>query len=240
MRCLAILARPREKPSGGESICCHLENRHRPYPRIRPLECAEKPGGRSPCRRSSGPGLRSVVAVISTRICSACRAGDIPARRREAPALRRIRQCASPTHDRCPVRSQPLPRPLNSNARKHPPDRWWDAVSECHGDLGKPRAWNGQGENGAPERIRTSDPQIRSLVLYPAELRARAAGVFRLRGVLLKRTAGDCKRIWRKKRLSHNCRTTGPIPTLRAPAPEVFGGFRLIGCSRRNATQGAA
>lgn len=27
--------------------------------------------------------------------------------------------------------------------------------------------------NGAPERIRTSDPQIRSLVLYPAELRVR-------------------------------------------------------------------
>jgi hypothetical protein len=25
---------------------------------------------------------------------------------------------------------------------------------------------------GAPERIRTSDPQIRSLMLYPAELRA--------------------------------------------------------------------
>ena len=31
-------------------------------------------------------------------------------------------------------------------------------------------AW--KEENGAPERIRTSDPQIRSLVLYPAELRA--------------------------------------------------------------------
>jgi hypothetical protein len=30
--------------------------------------------------------------------------------------------------------------------------------------------------NGAPERIRTSDPQIRSLVLYPAELRAPGAG----------------------------------------------------------------
>ncbi len=29
-----------------------------------------------------------------------------------------------------------------------------------------------QGSAGAPERIRTSDPQIRSLVLYPAELRA--------------------------------------------------------------------
>ena len=28
--------------------------------------------------------------------------------------------------------------------------------------------------NGAPERIRTSDPQIRSLVLYPAELRVLA------------------------------------------------------------------
>ena len=32
-------------------------------------------------------------------------------------------------------------------------------------------------ENGAPERIRTSDPQIRSLVLYPAELRVRVAPV---------------------------------------------------------------
>ena len=30
-------------------------------------------------------------------------------------------------------------------------------------------------ENGAPEEIRTPDPQIRSLVLYPAELRVRTA-----------------------------------------------------------------
>ena len=29
------------------------------------------------------------------------------------------------------------------------------------------------GLNGAPGTIRTSDPQIRSLMLYPAELRAR-------------------------------------------------------------------
>jgi hypothetical protein len=29
------------------------------------------------------------------------------------------------------------------------------------------------GGNGAPGRIRTHDPQIRSLVLYPAELRAQ-------------------------------------------------------------------
>jgi hypothetical protein len=31
--------------------------------------------------------------------------------------------------------------------------------------------------NGAPEEIRTPDPQIRSLVLYPAELRVRAVPV---------------------------------------------------------------
>ena len=30
--------------------------------------------------------------------------------------------------------------------------------------------------NGAPEEIRTPDPQIRSLVLYPAELRAHLGG----------------------------------------------------------------
>ena len=37
-------------------------------------------------------------------------------------------------------------------------------------------------ENGAPERIRTSDPQIRSLVLYPAELRAHVRRVGGRRG----------------------------------------------------------
>ena len=30
------------------------------------------------------------------------------------------------------------------------------------------------GKGGVPERIRTSDPKIRNLVLYPAELRAPA------------------------------------------------------------------
>ena len=34
-------------------------------------------------------------------------------------------------------------------------------------------------ENGAPERIRTSDRSVRSRVLYPAELRARYT-LFRL------------------------------------------------------------
>ncbi len=33
-----------------------------------------------------------------------------------------------------------------------------------------------EGEIGAPGTIRTSDPQIRSLMLYPAELRARMTG----------------------------------------------------------------
>ncbi len=32
---------------------------------------------------------------------------------------------------------------------------------------------NCHGRNGAPGAIRTPDPQIRSLMLYPAELRAR-------------------------------------------------------------------
>src|SRR4029453_2067803 len=36
--------------------------------------------------------------------------------------------------------------------------------------------------NGAPGTIRTSDPQIRSLMLYPAELRARAGASLRGRG----------------------------------------------------------
>src|SRR5581483_9610749 len=36
-------------------------------------------------------------------------------------------------------------------------------------------------KTGAPEEIRTPDPQIRSLVLYPAELRARSLPAFRNR-----------------------------------------------------------
>ena len=49
-------------------------------------------------------------------------------------------------------------------------------------DTGRQYSLKGQGavlkrpeENGAPGTIRTSDPQIRSLMLYPAELRARTA-----------------------------------------------------------------
>jgi hypothetical protein len=42
-------------------------------------------------------------------------------------------------------------------------------------------------KNGALEEIRTPDPQIRSLVLYPAELRARTQD-------LLERLFTQCKR----------------------------------------------
>jgi len=45
------------------------------------------------------------------------------------------------------------------------------------GKLAQENLYYIQGLAGAPEEIRTPDPQIRSLVLYPAELRAhRAAG----------------------------------------------------------------
>ena len=51
-------------------------------------------------------------------------------------------------------------------------------------------------ENGAPEEIRTPDPQIRSLVLYPAELRVRASGLNRLCGDPLKPHSGECKTLF--------------------------------------------
>ena len=37
----------------------------------------------------------------------------------------------------------------------------------------KSQSFQRWGDDGAPGTIRTSDPQIRSLMLYPAELRAR-------------------------------------------------------------------
>src|SRR3954466_699324 len=46
------------------------------------------------------------------------------------------------------------------------------------GGIRPPKSIQSIGNDGAPEEIRTPDPQIRSLVLYPAELRARS----RLRG----------------------------------------------------------
>ena len=45
-------------------------------------------------------------------------------------------------------------------------------------------------ENGAPEEIRTPDPQIRSLMLYPTELRARDRDT-RARRVACRELDGD-------------------------------------------------
>ena len=56
-------------------------------------------------------------------------------------------------------------------------------------------------EGGAPEEIRTPDPQIRSLVLYPAELRVRwqLRVYFPAASDLLKGPPDHCKRISEKK-----------------------------------------
>ena len=68
-----------------------------------------------------------------------------------------------------------------------------------------------QKKNGAPERIRTSDPQIRSLVLYPAELRARSAGAVNAVSGAMPRAAGE-RLYW----LGGHC---------KGPAGEVFEEF---------------
>ena len=49
-------------------------------------------------------------------------------------------------------------------------------AQSCHQNLDSQNTCYFMSLDGAPERIRTSDPQIRSLVLYPAELRARIRG----------------------------------------------------------------
>ena len=55
---------------------------------------------------------------------------------------------------------------------------------------------------GAPGRIRTSDPQVRSLVLYPAELRARGrSGIVPNLRRLRQSNAGDAVWTWNWRRL---------------------------------------
>ena len=61
-------------------------------------------------------------------------------------------------------------------------------------------------KNGAPGRIRTSDPQIRSLVLYPAELRARGAGKRQGRDI---RGGNDARNPWRAGKEWIELRETG-------------------------------
>jgi hypothetical protein len=50
-------------------------------------------------------------------------------------------------------------------------------------------------KNGAPGTIRTSDPQIRSLMLYPAELRALGSGVSRSGFAGAQAHCADCLRL---------------------------------------------
>src|SRR5579863_5836250 len=66
--------------------------------------------------------------------------------------------------------------------------------------------------NGAPEEIRTPDPQIRSLVLYPAELRAPCASRGKSRATNTACGAGHSYSL--RRRLA---RQTGPL-TVRAGA----------------------
>ena len=91
---------------------------------------------------------------------------------------------------RKPGRQTGWPQPLGKAKLNHDGERraprlyaHFDALWECglRRLLGSARISQKpfipqQGNVGAPERIRTSDPQIRSLVLYPAELRVRVEG----------------------------------------------------------------
>jgi hypothetical protein len=53
--------------------------------------------------------------------------------------------------------------------------------------------------NGAPDRIRTHDPQIRSLVLYPAELRALTGAVSSLTAHEKQGCFGKIRGLWTAK-----------------------------------------
>ena len=59
------------------------------------------------------------------------------------------------------------------------PGRTWRADCDGCSAFGRPFWW--WDDNGAPGTIRTSDPQIRSLMLYPAELRVRYQCLCRMR-----------------------------------------------------------
>ena len=68
---------------------------------------------------------------------------------------------------------------------------------------------------GAPERSRTPNPQIRSLVLYPIELRARAEQPSRVRGLQIATPAGRGKQDGSKGRsegVLHSDKPTRELP----------------------------
>src|ERR1700722_20387571 len=99
--------------------------------------------------------------------------------------------------------------------------------------------------NGAPERIRTSDPQIRSLVLYPAELRVRILRARTYWGAFPKASitvpAWDrgatqrqipCKSQWKRAdfRLKRHCGALSlTAPLVKTPARSASRRLRQMG-----------
>ena len=73
-------------------------------------------------------------------------------------------------------------------------------------------------ENGAPEEIRTPDPQIRSLVLYPAELRARFRGHLGPKACFCRVQSGYIFCRSRKRAIA-----TGSGPAWQGPAKAASG-----------------
>src|SRR6516164_6301282 len=65
-----------------------------------------------------------------------------------------------------------LARNFQEHAMSLLPYCFHDKLTWKHPRNPKQKMYAVQQLNGAPEEIRTPDPQIRSLVLYPAELRA--------------------------------------------------------------------
>jgi hypothetical protein len=114
-----------------------------------------------------------------------------------------LRSLSAPT-----VRGLPVEKSSHASAKRNGESgrssSWLDGLltHRFRGSRNPPKCRVGEAEKaskglyGAPERIRTSDPQIRSLVLYPAELRAPPARTARrrlARGFLAARLP-DCKR----------------------------------------------
>jgi hypothetical protein len=62
--------------------------------------------------------------------------------------------------------------------------RMQQETSDTSQNQQRPPLLQGAGDGGAPGTIRTSDPQIRSLMLYPAELRVRV-GARHIRGSIV-------------------------------------------------------
>ena len=76
---------------------------------------------------------------------------------------------------------------------------------------------------GAPGTIRTSDPQIRSLVLYPAELRARFSQAFRDQGLLCRVQSEYIFCRSRKRAIASGSDPAWQASSRPCATPRVFG-----------------